>query len=226
MEKKTFDVLLDESKTDAFFKTFGFFKDKYGSLGIAYIQEDLRRFVSIKTYNEEGEPTGFMNIFIHPNRLYLSEIYCYKKYRGIGIADALIDLSDFTLKDYAVNILRGVLMPHDILDDDTAPSQDMMVRRARVEAFYKKSGFDIVRRENYLADTSKYPQVDYALDFLYYEEIPETIIIRQVQKSSPYVEVNGLVFAVNALERLEDIQNFLSIKKFNMTPALDISDKC
>lgn len=225
MEKKTFDVLLEESKSDAFFKTFGFFKNKFGEIGIAYVKEYPRKFISIITYNEEGEKTGFIDIFVHPSRFYLSEIYCFKKFRGTGIADNLVLLADYLLKDYVGVIMRGVLMPHDSVLDDTAISQDICSRNARVEAFYRKSGFDIVKRKEYLANSSKYPLIDYNIDFLKYEEIPDVIIIKQITGNSSYIKKNGLLFASNALDREPDVMNYLSVKNFVMTPVFDESDK-
>lgn len=218
---------LELTERDRFFEGFAFFVDKAGLLEIVFIRySPLAQFHEIISFNEDGEQTGFNMVYVHPNnRLYLSEIYCFRKFRGLGIATNLASLMEYLTQKYEGYIMRGVRNPYDAKGDasgEIVESKERLLERAN--AFYIAQGFDIVERGDYLAQPEKHPLVDYEIDFLNHEEVPDCILMKKVEKkNSPYREIDGILVHENALSKIEDIRKFTKRKSFLLRPKKDIS---
>lgn len=224
---RMFDLndFLETTETDKFFQGFAFFCDKAGLLEIVFMRySSVANFHEIISFNEDGEQTGFNMVYVHPDRrLYLSEIYCLRKFRGLGIASALTDLMDHITQKYEGYILRGVRNPYDAMGDITCgtfENKEQLLKRAN--NFYRARGFTIVKHDEYLSNPSMFPLVDYEKDFLNYEEIPDCILVKRVeQKDNPYKNVDGILVHENALSKLDDIKKFVRKKSFLLKPRKD-----
>lgn len=226
-EGMTFDRLQLEADRDSYFKTFGFFKDTLGETIAVYIRESLRKYIEIKAYTEEGEEVCLMDVFFYPKkRFYLSDIYCKRKYRGRGIAEQVLDMMEYLLRDYRGYIINGVLYPHEFSNDISASRGSYEDLYAHVEHFYNKMGFETVSYAEYCQNRESYPLVEERTDFLEHEHIPDRIILKRLTKKEfSFVEIDDLIFDKSALDLVDDVQKALSQKNFVIHPADDRSDK-
>lgn len=226
-EGMTFDRLQMEADRDSYFKTFGFFKDTLSETIVVYIRESLRKYIEIKAYTEEGEEVCLMDVFFYPRkRFYLSDIYCKRKYRGCGIAEKVLDMMEYLLRDYHGYIINGVLYPHEFSNDISASRGSYEDLYAHVEHFYNKMGFVVVSHAEYCQNRESYPLVEERTDFLEHEHIPDRIILKRLTKKEfPFVEVNNLIFAENAIDLVDDIEKASPPKNFIIHPVGDQTDK-
>lgn len=156
-------------------------------------------FIGIKTFDLNNNPTGYMNIFFHPNKkLYLDTIYCYDQFRKSGIATLISELADYILREYNGYVIRGVYEPGQLSTD-----RENNIERSKEELeiaarkFYKKAEYIIIEYEEYLKDKSKYPFLINE-DFYIDEEGATTIVAKQIkQREYPYYEENGTTYHNN-----------------------------
>ena len=138
-----------------------FFIDNNNNEQYAEILINEGIFIGINTFDRNNTPTGYMNIFFHPNkRLYLDTIYCYNQFRKSGIATFISKLADYILKDYDGYVIRGVYDPGQLSTD-----RENNIKRTKEELlvaarnFYKKNGYLIIDYNEYLNNKSKYPYI-------------------------------------------------------------------
>lgn len=226
-ERMTFDRLQNKAVGDSSFKTFGFFKDEYENNMVVYIREVVRKYIEIKVYTEEGEEVCFMDVFFYPRkRFYLSDIYCKRGYRGRGIAEKVVEMMEYLLKDYRGYSINGVLYPHEYSSDTSALQGTYEDLYARVENFYSRMGFEIISYAEYCKNREEYPLVDERTDFLEHEHIPERIILKRLDKKEfSFIEIDDLVFDEGATDLVDTIKDALSQKKFVIKPDDDHTDK-
>jgi len=163
------------------------------------IRIDEGMFIGIKTFDLYNNPTGYMNIFFHPDkRLYLDTIYCYDRFRNNGIATFISELADYILKDYDGYVIRGVYEPGQLSTDreyNIERSQKELEIAAR--RFYEKNGYEIINYGEYSKNKSKYPfLIDN--DFYLGEDGLVTIVAKQIlQQEYSFYEEDGIIYHNN-----------------------------
>lgn len=154
------------------------FIDNIGEVHIAVIRTNPSLFIDIKTYSEKNEPTGYMQLWFHPNkRIFLDTVYCYDKYRSRGIASKISNLADFLLRDYIGYIIKGAYEPRQLATDrqnNIYRSQEELNLRA--SKFYKKCGYQIVSLKEFLDKPHLYPELNKKDDFQFGEELVNFIV--------------------------------------------------
>mgnify|MGYP004675908891 CR=1 FL=1 len=179
------------------FEKVAFFKDKNSNTNIVLIRIVPKEAIILKSYNDKQEETGYLNIYFHPNkRLFLDTIYCYDKYRGLGIATKLSELVDYLLQDYENYIIRGVYQPSQLSHDrenNISCSKEELIKRAN--NFYYKNGYFKLSYNEYIKDKGKYPFINEDYDFQLGEELASYIIVKKIekQKSYPFKEQDGVI---------------------------------
>lgn len=173
-----------------------FFIDYNGNEQRAEIRINEGIFISINTFNQSNNPTGYMHLFYHQNnRWYLDVIYCYDAFRRAKIATYISELADYLLRDYIGYVIKGVYEPQQLSTD-----RENKIERSRQELdlaarkFYEKAGYAIIDYEDFLNDEYKY----YYLmedDFCCGEVEPGTIVAKEiVAKNYAFFEENGIIY--------------------------------
>ena len=138
---------------------FAFFNDGNNNLQIVcIISKGLeidnsyvdRRFIA---FNEDGEKTGYIHIAEDGKEVYLSEIYTFSKFRGLGIAKELNNILNMHLSKVSQEVLYGVYAPQQMSDDrrnNVYVSNKELEERA--SCFYINNGFEIVDINEFLRD--------------------------------------------------------------------------
>ena len=156
-------------------------------------------FVGINTFNLDNNPTGYMNVFFHPNkRLFLDTIYCYDQFRRYGLATLISELADYILKDYEGYVIRGVYEPGQLSTDrenNIERSQEELEMSAR--KFYEKNEYKIIDYDEYSKNKYKYPYI-IDDDFKLGEEETPRIVAKQItQKDYAFYEDEGVIYHHN-----------------------------
>lgn len=175
-----------------------FFKDKDGNSQVASINISENQFALIRSYLG-NDPTGYMYLYFHPNnRLYLDVIYCYDKYRKLGVASYISDLADYILKDYEGYLIRDQYYPTQLSTDRKNGiwrSHDELDKAAR--KFYEKNGYEILKYDEYLNNRDIYPNI-FKEDFCLSEMGPTTIVLKTlIHKEYNLFEDNGIIYQKN-----------------------------
>lgn len=151
-----------------------------------------------------------MNIHFHPNmRFFLSEIYCYDAFRGRKIASNLSEIADYIMQKYQGYKIRGVYKPGQLSTDRINNiSRDKIELEQRADNFYQSMGYKKIDYKDFREHPERYPKIDENLDFQLGEEIPKTIIVKDViqKQQYPFKVINGVLVNRNALEREIDIE--------------------
>lgn len=155
--------------------------------------------ITINTFDFNNNPTGYMNIFFHPNkRLYLDTIYCYDHFRGSGIATMISELADYVLKDYTDYVIRGVYKPGQLSTD-----RENKIERSKQELdiaarkFYEKAGYQIVEHKKYLCNKNRYNYLTED-DFNLGEDDTSVIVAKQIKpKKYMFYEEDGIIYHIN-----------------------------
>ena len=182
------------------------FKDYNGDIHRADIKIIAEKYIGITTYLD-NEPSGYMNIHFHPNnRLYLDTIYCYSKYRRLGVASMISKIADYILKDYNSFIIRGTYYPCQLSTDTknkVQPSIEELDVAAR--SFYKKANYLVISFEEFVKDKVNYPFLANE-DFCLSEEGLTTIVAKEIKPEVPFFyEDNGLILE-NGIKQLKRIK--------------------
>ncbi len=188
-----------------------FFQDKNKNLELIIIKE-VRNIINFEAYNKEYDNTGYMDIWIYPNnRIRLSRVYCYEKYRSLGIASILSDLLDYTLKDYNGALIDGYFTPNEMSTDRIYGKVDKDILNKRAYSFYKKNNFEIVSYIDYINNKNKYPYINLEYDFLNIENTSDTKIFKQVtpKQSYEFTKVGNILVHKNALKNA-NIQEYIN----------------
>ena len=178
-------------------ETIAFFQDKNNHINIVIVRISPNETISLKSYNEELQETGYVNAYFHPNnRIFLDTIYCYDEYRGIHIATKLSQLLDFFLKDYDGYIIRGVYEPSQLSTDrerNVYCSQEELEKRA--DNFYYKNGYLKLSYDDFIHNQSSYSFINEWDDFQLGEELANCIIIKTIQKnkSLSFKKIDGVI---------------------------------
>ena len=175
------------------------FIDYKNNVQYARIRINEGIFVGINTFDLDNNPTGYMNIFFHPNkRLFLDTIYCYDQFRKSGVATLISELADYILKDYEGYVIRGVYKPGQLSTDrenNIERSQEELEMSAR--KFYRKNGYEIINYEEYIKNNNKYPYL-IDEDFILDEGGPTTIVVKQISKKGySFYEDEGVIYHQN-----------------------------
>lgn len=141
---------------------FAFFNDANNDLQIVCIisYEDLYGIGADKykfiSFNKNFEKTGFINIEVEKNNVYLAEVYTMTSVRGRGIAKGLSHIMDYYLKNMNKQYIYGFYMPQQMSDDlrkKVVVEGEELNTRAR--SFYESAGFkimDVLEFENSVGD--------------------------------------------------------------------------
>ena len=178
-------------------ETIAFFQDKNNHINIVIVRISPNETISLKSYNEELQETGYVNAYFHPNnRIFLDTIYCYDEYRGIHIATKLSRLLDFFLQDYEGYIIRGVYEPSQLSTDrerNVYCSQEELEKRA--DNFYYKNGYLKLSYDDFIHNQSSYSFINEWDDFQLGEELANCIIIKTIQKnkSLSFKKIDGVI---------------------------------
>ena len=151
-----------------------------------------------------------MNIYFHPNmRFFLDTIYCYDAFRGRGIASNLSEISDYIMQKYKGYKIRGVYEPGQLSTDRINNiTRDKVELEKRADNFYQSMGYKKIDYKDYKEHPERYSEIDEIMDFQLGEEIPKTIIVKDIIPKQKYIFkiINGVLVNKNALEREIDIE--------------------
>lgn len=195
-------------RKDPYVKDIVVFLDKENGIQLASIRIVPNVVITIKSFNESAQPTGYMDLWFHPNnRIFLDVIYCYDQFRGKGIAGNLSQIADFVLKDYSGYIIRGVYQPSQLSTDREKKierSQEELNERA--DNFYSSACYTKIYYDDYITDPSKYPDIDVDNDFQLGEEIAKCIITKKVVSNGkyPFKRIKDVLVSENILTHLKN----------------------
>lgn len=180
------------------------FIDNIGKVHIAVIRTNPTLFIDISTYSVLYEPTGYMQLWFHPNsRIFLDTVYCYDKYRSRGIASKISDLADYLLRDYIGYIIRGCYEPKQLSTDrQNNIYRDQQELNLRASEFYKKCGYQIVSLKEFLDNPYLYPELNKEDDFQLGEECVSFIVEKKIvpMERYPFFEIDGMYVHNNAID--------------------------
>lgn len=184
-------------------KKFAIFRDGKGDINIVDIYINLGKCFILKSRNEQGQDTGYMNIYFNPNRIfYLDVIYCYDAFRGRKIATNLSEIADYVLQKYEGYVIKGSYEPQQLSTDRISGiSRDNQELEERAATFYLGAGYQKVRYKDFKCHPERFPNIDESY-FRFGEGAAETIvvkIIRQKQKY-PFQIKDGVLVSENVLE--------------------------
>ena len=176
-----------------------YFIDNNGNMHYTTILIKDNSYILMSTYNENNIPTGYMNIYFHPdNRLFLDTIYCYDEFRCLGIASRISELADYLFKDYIGYVIRGVYEPGQLSTDrenNIFRSKSELDKAAR--RFYKKNGYSVIDYQEYLRNIDKYKYITLN-DFILGEEKSLIIVAKLIEeKLCNYYEENNIIYHNN-----------------------------
>ncbi len=151
-----------------------------------------------------------MNIYFHPNmRFFLDTIYCYDAFRGRKIASNLSEIADYIMQKYQGYKIRGVYEPGQLSTDRINNiSADKGELEKRADNFYQSMGYKKIDYKDFRKHPERYVGIDEKLDFQLGEEIPNTIIVKDVmpKQQYPFRIIGGVLVNKNALERKINIE--------------------
>lgn len=175
-----------------------FISDNNGNLLQGLIKES-NNLISIRFINENNELLAYTNLFLQPhNRIFLSEIYCYSKYRGNGIATKLSELTDYVLRNYEGYIIRGIYHPTEMSSDLKNIKVDKKELDIRARNYYLKNDYEILNYYNYLDNQEKYKYLNIEDDFRLNGSIAENIVYKVIKKKEyNFIEDNGVIYYLN-----------------------------
>lgn len=191
-------------------KKFAIFKDEKGDFNIVEIYINIGQCFMLNSKNQQGENTGYMNIYFHPNmRFFLDTIYCYDAFRGRKIASNLSEIADYIMQKYQGYKIRGVYEPGQLSTDRINNiTRDKEELEKRADNFYQSMGYKKINYKDFREHPERYTEIDENLDFQLGEEIPKTIIVKDVipKQQYPFKIINGVLVNKNAFEREKDIE--------------------
>lgn len=186
-------------------KKFAIFKDEKGDFNIVEIYINIGQCFMLNSKNQQGENTGYMNIYFHPNmRFFLDTIYCYDAFRGRKIASNLSEIADYIMQKYQGYKIRGVYEPGQLSTDRINNiTRDKEELEKRADNFYQSMGYKKINYKDFREHPERYTEIDENLDFQLGEEIPKTIIVKDVipKQQYPFKIINGVLVNKNAFER-------------------------
>lgn len=151
-----------------------------------------------------------MNIYFHPNkRFFLDTIYCYDAFRGRKIASNLSEIADYIMQKYQGYKIRGAYEPGQLSTDRINNiTRDKLELEKRADNFYQSMKYKKIDYKDFKEHPERYPEIDENIDFQLGEEIPNTIIVKDViaKKQYPFKIINGVLVNKNAFEREKDIE--------------------
>lgn len=197
---------IDKINSDCYIREYAVFCDKDNNIQLASIRIVPKIVISIKSFNLDGNDTGYMNICFHPkNRLFLDTIYCYDKNREKGVATNISLIADYLLQDYQDHIIRGVYEPSQLSTDrDNHIERSIDELHDRADSFYNGAGYKKIYYRDYKQNHSKYPTIDPIYDFKLEEELAECIVIKKIGPNldNPFTRKDGIITRENVLENL------------------------
>lgn len=194
-------------KEDPFAKNIAIFLDNEDNINYVIVRIIPDTLITLNSFDKFMKQTGYMNIYFHPNkRLFLDTIYCYDDYRSKGIASNLSEIVDFILKDYTNYIIRGEYKPTQLSSDrENNIKRDTLELVKRADKFYKHAGYDKIYYEDYIKNSSKYPNINITDDFVLGEEISKCIIVKKITPKEKYrfEEINDMIVSEELINSLE-----------------------
>lgn len=197
-------------KTEEDLKGIALSLDKNGNTVISLIKkDDSLGKMTIDTYTLEEEKCGFIDVrtsslVCDENRLYLMQVYCYEKFRSLGITSNMSSLLDYIMKGYNGYVIYGDFNPTQMSTDtiDGKMTKEELIIRAK--AFYKKAKYEVLTYAEYMANKSKYPYLDKEVDFGTYHEYMTRVFKKiEPQDEYDYTLVNGILVHKNAIKTLK-----------------------
>lgn len=151
-----------------------------------------------------------MNIYFHPNkRFFLDTIYCYDAFRGRKIASNLSEIADYIMQKYQGYKIRGIYEPGQLSTDRINNiTRDKVELEKSADNFYQLMGYKKINYKDFREHPERYTEIEENLDFQLGEEIPKTIIVKDVipKQQYPFKIINGVLVNKNAFEREKDIE--------------------
>jgi len=186
-----------------FIEKQAYFYDNKNNLQYAEIIVSEKKFIGIKSFDENNNPTGYMLIFFHPNnRLFLDTIYCYDEFRQSGIATKISELADYLLKDYIGYKIIGEYKPGQLSTDkenNIKRSKEELEKSAR--KFYEKNGYKVIKYADYLNNKEMYDYI-IADDFNICENTSNIIVAKKlIEKEYPFTEKDDIIYHNNYLRQ-------------------------
>lgn len=184
-------------------KKFAIFKDGKGDINVVEIYINLGQCFMLKSRNEQGENTGYMNIYFNPNKtFYLDVIYCYDTFRGRKIAANLSEIADYILQKYQGYIVKGSYEPQQLSTDRISEiSRDKKELEQRADTFYSSAGYQKVTYKDFKSHPERFPNID-EFSFQFGEEVAETIVVKTIRQKQkyPFQIKDGVLISENVLE--------------------------
>lgn len=151
-----------------------------------------------------------MNIYFHPNmRFFLDTIYCYDAFRGRKIASNLIEIFDYIMQKFKGYKIRGIYEPGQLSTDRINNiTRDKIELENRADNFYRSMGYKKIDYKDFKKHPERYSGIDEELDFGLGEEIPETIVVKDITQKQqyPFKVIDGVLVNNNALKKEKNIE--------------------
>lgn len=184
------------------------FLDNNGNVQTAIINYVPNKILHIRVFNENQNQTGYIDLYFHHNnRIFLDVIYCYDEFRGNGVARKMNDIVDYILRDYEGYIIRGVYEPSQLSTDrENKIVRDQDELNIRAKSFYESCGYSIINFQDFLTNSSNYPNINIRDDFQLGEEIAENIVVKIIKPKENYNfnEIDGVLINDNILNSTND----------------------
>lgn len=196
------------------------FLNKNNEIGIIVEREFNGCFINLEAYNLNGENTAYLDItakFDNEKRLFLGAIYCYEKYRNLGIASYLNTLLNYLLKDYIGYIITGFYMPRQMSTDmNNKISDEQLDIQAR--RFYQRNGYVIISQEEFLRNPELYNMLSKEIDFPLDETTSNIKIFKKVKSENyDYINLGNILLHKSLLNNHELINELKNKKSLKLT---------
>lgn len=179
------------------------FLDKSNTPRVATFKQSLEpyRSANVTAYSDSGEAVGYTRMMVDPfekMRIYLEYIYCYSKYRRLGITSNLLKFTEYLMRENEGYLIRGDFRPfQDEYDKIEGLREEDLINGSAT--FYRSEGYSHVSYQDFLNNRRAYPDLNEFADFIKGNVPLERLIYKRLkgENSDNYEEVNGVIIAKN-----------------------------
>lgn len=164
------------------------FQDKNGNKYIAFVEDSDEHYLSIEVYSEKDETkAGYMRFCNRSiDGYFLSGLYVYANYRGLGIASKMEEIANaYLARKSNRHYVYGLFKPYQLETDEIDWRQrDEIAMRKQAENFYVKHNYRFVKAGEPGKELQKYG--DLFEELYYYKDsiLCEFYIVKDINKKA------------------------------------------
>lgn len=179
------------------------FLDKSNTPRVATFKKSLEPYerANVTAYSDSGEVIGYTRMMVDPfekMRIHLEYVYCYSKYRRLGITSNLLRFTEYLMRENKGYLIRGDFRPfQDEYDKIEGLREEDLINGSK--NFYRSEGYSHVSYQDFLSNKKSYPELNEFADFIKGNVPLEHLVYKRLigENSDNYKEVNGVITQKN-----------------------------